>query len=546
MFWYAVDDGIHAHIAERVLNGEVLHRDVQDIHAGYIHFANALAFKFFDVSLLSLRYPLVLLGIAQAGLLYLVMARRDVVSAVAGAVALTALSTVQFLNPTAHWYCLFLFVVLLWVLHSVPPKTRGRLAAIGFLLATMFLFRQLSGVLVSMGTVCYLLYEARDGGTRKGEGWIGRLVVLTSAAGLAWYLLSKTDILGLLLFGVWPLAVLAIFAFRIAIPDFRAVRMLAALALGGAIAVVPLVAYHAVHGSLHAWLDDTVLAAASLTRLEFMSVPSYGWLLGGGVVGVTGLEGAATVLNGAFWIALCLLAPANGFLVLRRVIVGRAGAREIGALPFLAVFYALVSVHYQIPIYLTYSVGISLAALLWMWSTSATGARRAVVGAAIALSVVGLHFHAAQPLNRGIQGIVEGERLATDAPCPSPRCGLRIGRADAVRYEALLALIDRHTRSDQAIFVLPVSPELYFLSGRRNPFRFFSTAFGIRDDEALAEVVAALENEPPPLVFVEPKDKYMTAAARKVVDVVRQRYDLLQTLDGFDVYLLKGRPGSDG
>ena len=68
---------------------------------------------------------------------------------------------------------------------------------------------------------------------------------------------------------------------------------------------------------------------------------------------------------------------------------------------------------------------------------------------------------------------------------------------------------------------MPVSPELYFLSGRRNPFRFFSTAFGIRNDAALAQVVAALESDPPPLVFVDPGDKYMTDAARKVVEVVR-------------------------
>ena len=59
-YFYPTDDGFYAHIAERLLNGAVLHLDVQDIHPGYIHFVHAAAFRLFGMDIVSLRYPLML------------------------------------------------------------------------------------------------------------------------------------------------------------------------------------------------------------------------------------------------------------------------------------------------------------------------------------------------------------------------------------------------------------------------------------------------------------------------------------------------------
>src|SRR4029453_14699153 len=46
-FWYAPDEGNYAHVAQRLLAGEVLHRDVQDVHPGYINLLNGAAFRLF-------------------------------------------------------------------------------------------------------------------------------------------------------------------------------------------------------------------------------------------------------------------------------------------------------------------------------------------------------------------------------------------------------------------------------------------------------------------------------------------------------------------
>src|SRR5688572_8929120 len=65
-FWYAPDEGNYAHVAQRIIDGEVLNSQIQDVHAGYINFVNAAAFRAFGLDLLSLRYPLVFLAFTQA------------------------------------------------------------------------------------------------------------------------------------------------------------------------------------------------------------------------------------------------------------------------------------------------------------------------------------------------------------------------------------------------------------------------------------------------------------------------------------------------
>ena len=103
-FWYPPDEGNYAHVAQRVLQGETLNLQVQDVHPGYISFVNAAALRIFGADLVSLRYPLVLAGLFQAAVLFFVFHRQDAWRAAAAVVALTALGTIQFLNPTAHWY----------------------------------------------------------------------------------------------------------------------------------------------------------------------------------------------------------------------------------------------------------------------------------------------------------------------------------------------------------------------------------------------------------------------------------------------------------
>ena len=123
--WYPPDEGNYATVAQRVLNGEVLNGQVQDIHPGYITFVNAEALRLFGLDLLSLRYPLVLASLVQAGAILLVFPPEARWRAAVAAVGATALGAIQFLNPTAHWPCLALTTVLVALLARTPAIHRA-------------------------------------------------------------------------------------------------------------------------------------------------------------------------------------------------------------------------------------------------------------------------------------------------------------------------------------------------------------------------------------------------------------------------------------
>ena len=132
--WYPSDEGIYAHIAQRLLAGEVMNLDVQNFHPGYVDFVNAAALRVFGMDLLSMRYPLVAAAAVQALVVYRLLARRSLLLGAVGSVAVTALGIVQFLNPTANWYCLSLSTVLISWMISTPRDRAYRLIGAGVLI----------------------------------------------------------------------------------------------------------------------------------------------------------------------------------------------------------------------------------------------------------------------------------------------------------------------------------------------------------------------------------------------------------------------------
>jgi len=273
-FWAPADEGNYAHVAERLLSGQVLHRDVQDVHAGYINFVNAAAFSLFGVRMVSMRYPLALLTVIQAGLMFMVLKRGGVVTALIGGLALTSLSFVQFLNPTPNWYTLFLAVVTIAWLVRNPVSLRRRHIVTGFLVGTAFLFRQLTGVFLASGVLVFLLLEKSAAGA-SGARHLARATLALIAVGNAWYILRVTDPVGWVLFGVWPLAVVLWAGVRTRRSDSEVLALLRDLSIGGIISASPLLAYHLAHESLGDWFRDAFGAAMTLPTLGFMTRPGY-------------------------------------------------------------------------------------------------------------------------------------------------------------------------------------------------------------------------------------------------------------------------------
>ena len=536
-FWLPRDDGYYAHIAERILDGEVLHRDVQGLHAGLVYFANAAALELFGRDLVSLRYPLVALGFVQVCLMFFLFLRRGMVTAAAASVALTSMSFVQFVNPTAHWYSLFVLVTIVCALQWMPPRARRRLETVGFLVATLFLFRQLTGVFVAIGVLAYLITEA---GSREShlDRRLARVVVGVMIAGLAAFLLRKTDGLGWLLFGVWPLALLVRVWFAANVADRDMVRLLLRLAVGAGLAMTPLVVYHGLTGSLWHWFDDSILRAFALSEFDYIKRQSYAALLVAAPWRAVQSPSVAAVVNGAFWPILVLLPAALGVLALRAFRHGAGVARALGPLSFVAVFYGLVPLHYQVEDYLFFGIAPVVCGLLWI---AGNGGRRRVHGVAVtvfALSAVALYYHAAQPFSRGLAGTLAGERVALGDIADIPRARLHIEARDAAIYRRVLALIDAEVQPRGTILAIPANAELYFLSGRRNPLPYSFVPFGLVDGDTLNAALAALETDPPRLVFHVPQLPYNSSYTDAIMDTIRSSYERLEPIGEFEIYRL--------
>ncbi len=529
-FWWAPAEGAQAIYAERLLNGAL-----RDVPPDAVHWVNALAFKLFGSDLVSLRYPLLALTLAQSALAFWLLAERGVLIAFAAALAMSCLTFVQFLAPAAPWYALFICLLLVVVLSDSKGERRGSLELVGFLLVLLFLFQPLGGVLATLGVLtCLLLQEQRHPGRERA--FLARGLLLVSFAGLALYLRASFDLLTAALFGTAPLLLLGTAVVVTRLGTGGVLRLVLRLAVGGLLALGPLVAFHLTQGSLADWGAKllTVGFAPAVTGLA--EGPDAAGLLMLSLAGITAGGQGAALLNGLFWSALLLLPAGLGLLLLRALWRGAEEGRA--PLPIIACFFAVISAASGTPLGLFFSAALTLAALLFLAGARGRLRRFALAAGGIALTLVGLSYQAGQPLSRGWDDTVAGQTRTVVAPLGLPRAGLTVAAEEAALYGLLVNLIERHSAATEEILALPASPELAFLSGRTSALGMVDAARRLNDPRAFDEAAARLAEQPPRLLIVRPGDAYNTVAVRRLAEGLRQRYRLVETAGGYAIYQL--------
>ena len=533
-FWYPPDDGAYAHVASRILQGEVLNGDVQDFHAGYVNFANAAALAYFGVDFKSLRIPLALLNVIQALIVYLILRRGGVLLAFAGSLAVSSLSFVQFLNPTAHWYCLFLALAIPVILSRIPGPGWPRLILLGLVVGSIALFRQLTGVIAAIAVIGWLIMEGSAPGLPRV--WTPRLLLFGLALLVGTYVLSHADTATALVFGAWPVVLLLVTGWHASVSMRECLRVMGGLAIGSTLACLPLLGYHIHHGSLSTWFADTVTAAFQIPQLAFIDAQSFTSFAMLVVPQLEEWRSPALVLNALFWLTLILLPVINGINVLRRLQQGTLTYGSAGALMWCASFYSLVAVHYQVPIYLFYIAGFNAAAVAAAVIAARTPGRAIVSAALVGLSIVALYFHAGQSLARGVHGTIIGERAERLDACGLPRCSLRLEPREIIVHRELAARIAAHSRDGDCILAVPSDAELYFISGRCNPTRFFNSALGLRTEAEVETLLLKLRSQPPAILIHRPGDKYNTKLTQQVVMQMRAWYRHEERIGEFNFY----------
>jgi hypothetical protein len=190
--WIPTDEGAFSHSAERVLNGEMPHRDFPELYTGGLSYWNALAFRVFGLRLTSLRLALFLGFLAFVPAVFAIASRFGS-PLLSGLITLVAVawSLPNYFAGSVSWYNLFLATWgTLALLRHVETEQRRWLFLAGVLAGISCLFKVIGAYFIA-AALLFLLYREQQLSVSPG-GPAGRrrlsAFLLFQAAGLSLFL----------------------------------------------------------------------------------------------------------------------------------------------------------------------------------------------------------------------------------------------------------------------------------------------------------------------------------------------------------------------
>jgi Dolichyl-phosphate-mannose-protein mannosyltransferase len=539
--WIPFDDGALGHAAERVLQGELPHRDFDDIYTGGLAYLNAAAFRVLGTTLWSLRLVLLAFLVAWVPAVYYV-ASRFVRPVAAGAATLLAVvwSVPNYPAAMPSWYNLFFATFgVAALLRYLEDGRRRWLVAAGVAGGLSFLVKVI-GLYYVAGVLLFLVYQAhgdaRAAATTDGPRGSAYALFVTGALAIfaaalvtlvrhqfhapevVHFVLPGTLVAALLVWNEWTVPAGASRTRFVALA-----RLSTPFLLGVAIPIALFLVPYVRAGALESLINGLfVLPTKRFAFAAFRGLPPVWttvWLLPLVVV-VLGAQTRRTASTRA-WLALFVVALAALFvaslrsdttyrfvwysarnLLLLLVVAGvvaiardRATAPEASlrrgrtvALLCVTVLCSLVQYPYSLPVYFCYVA--PLVALTGVALVHSLPRLPAVVLAAL------VAFYGAFAVARvnGRPLYLMGSRILAPywtQPMALPRAGIDVPIAHGPVYRALITAVRQRARGGYT-WASPDCPEIYFLSGLRNPTR---SLFDFFDDprERGPRVLAALD-----------------------------------------------------
>jgi 4-amino-4-deoxy-L-arabinose transferase-like glycosyltransferase len=559
-----------------VLNGELPHRDFQEIYTGGLSYLHAFAFVLFGENLDSLRLVLFAFFVAWVPALY-ALARRFTSPPAAGAcvLACVAWSVPNYSASMPSWYNLFFATFAAVCLFRFLEERRARWLTVAGLMCGLSILVKPTGIYVVVAIFLVLLLDDQFdlGGVPRrrrssvsffvivcGLGATGLLVALLSrrlsAVEAANFLVPGTCVAGLL---VWSevRARCSAGAVRLA-----RVRPLGWFSLGVALPLIafaiPYVATNSLGSLFQGVLIDPSarLEYAALKPLTLSSLPIT-------VLVLTGLAGLAyAVARGRFaerivalailatWLVLTatglgfritwvsvrdasiLLVPL-GIPALGAAIVARLADRldYMRAFALLAIFAfaTLIQFPWSGPTYFYYVAPLMFVAALATASIWRTESRRALPAAAVVVVFVFLAAFGVVRVNDQAKG-----GSASGTSLGLARSGrLQVSAADSRLYRSLLARL-QEIGASRYIYAGPDAPELYFLADRRNPtrasFEFFE--HGPAHDGAMLQ---ALERHDVSLIALNLRPSFSPPLDPSLMAALSARYPRHERIGRFEL-----------
>jgi len=549
--WIPHDEGLLGQTAERVLEGEVPHRDFDDMYSGGLTYLHAAAMKILGTRLSSMRWVLLAASLLAVACWYGI-ATHFAPPWVAMLVSLLCLSwsTPNYFASLPSWYILLLASASTWMLLQYQRHRQNRwLLAAGFCCGLSLMIKivglyMIAAALLSLLAISFQPDASRD---RPRPGWPERLLSL--APGILLCLLVLLLVrrhLGreaLLLF-VLPNIALAMMLVQIQsrspLGDLRAASALLvrpmALFLSGLLVPISIwIGYYVAASGLGDLVNGIfVMPQARLdsvtSKLPYWFVILWGlpaivllWLglrkhapqrkqwfvllailstlpvLGNLLEPLTESHGPLlSGLRDAIYQPVflgCYYLPAvvviSGTLVVRLggQLATTANTRLFIVLSPVALM-TLIQYPYSTGIYFCYYAPLLILGILAVVRSQAAGWQRSWIG----IGVVYLLF-AIATMNFSFSRSLGGYSQQVDRTGPlSERADLLINQEDLDDYGVLIQLLQELTSPGEAIYATPDCPEVYFLAGRRNPTRTMYDIFDRRDDRE-QRILEMLERE---------------------------------------------------
>lgn len=175
--WIPHDEGALGQSAERVLQGDVPHRDFDEIYSGGLSYLNGAGFRVFGTQLTSLRIVLYIFFLAWVPALYF-CASRLVPPLLAGAVTLLAVAwgVPNYAAAMPSWYNLFFATFgVAAMLRYLEARNRLWLFVAGLCGGISFLFK-VSGIFFVAGILLFFLFPDETEEQERPAGSFGQKV----------------------------------------------------------------------------------------------------------------------------------------------------------------------------------------------------------------------------------------------------------------------------------------------------------------------------------------------------------------------------------
>jgi hypothetical protein len=571
--WVPHDEGALGQAAERVLAGQVPHRDYDDIYTGALAYLHAAFFSIGSHASSTLRIPLFLLALPWVAALYAI-ARRFVPPLGAAVVAITALvwSVPNYPAAVPSWFNLFFATFgALALLRGLETAQRRWFILAGVAGGVSFLFK-LSGVFYVLGSGIALIATSfrphrNDATARSQSGAILVTVILSSVLVVLAIPIARAGFGEVVRFLV-PLG--ALFAALIwrewkhggatAIERGRALfETLGPFALGALLPLAAHVIFLLAAGALSQTIDGVLVKPFRRTASAMMHPPpptaliysmGLGLLLAAWVKGrvATIVAGVAAVVFAAVvytsadnpriygigvlaaWGLPLLAAAGSAWLITRAPAEGGQLTRAAVVITAIACATLLIEFPFAAPIYLLYTIPLSIVALA------------AVVGAAgrtpASIQLVVAGFLLVFGLVRVIPGSVEsfGSRyFPTDETVllKVDRSGLWVRPSDADTYAKLIGAVQVLSK-DHTLWAGPDAPEVYFLSGVPNQSR---TLFDFLDaDAGSVSILERVRASQATLIVLKLKPDFSPPPDQATHDALAREFPNVRSAPGFLVY----------